>query len=85
MASTLYHVTWCDAVLMPTQERCLRVLPVASNNVTPQGSRGRARAMPAVAEAAEKLSREAEDLLNNVFVARRVVSCCCRRAHSGYL
>eukprot|EP00903_Cladosiphon_okamuranus_P012127 g11378.t1 len=37
-----------------------------------QGPRGRARAMPAVAEAAEHLSREAEDLLNNVFVARRV-------------
>lgn len=30
--------------------------------------------MPAVAEAAEELSREAEDLLKGVFVARRVVS-----------
>lgn len=30
--------------------------------------------MPAVAEAAEELSREAEDLLKSVFVARRIVS-----------
>ena len=40
-----------------------------------QAPQGRARAMPAVAEAAEQLSREAEDLLRGVFVARRVVSC----------
>ncbi|CAN0031506.1 unnamed protein product, partial [Ectocarpus sp. 4 AP-2014] len=33
---------------------------------------GRDRAMPKVAEAAEKLSREAEDLLKGVFVARRI-------------
>ncbi|CAB1102277.1 unnamed protein product [Ectocarpus sp. CCAP 1310/34] len=33
---------------------------------------GRDRAMPKVAEAAEELSREAEDLLKGVFVARRI-------------
>ncbi|CAM9724626.1 unnamed protein product [Ectocarpus sp. 12 AP-2014] len=40
--------------------------------VRQRGPYGRDRAMPKVAEAAEELSREAEDLLKGVFVGRRI-------------
>lgn len=57
----------------PVARSGYRRLPQFQGSVA-QAPQGRARAMPAVAELAEQLSREAEDLLKSVFVARRVVS-----------